>query len=78
MSLLYFQATPAGRFVIESTPDGWQIWCDDEHLGGRYDSAQAALDDLVGGHTFWPASGDPSILGLSDQISDWTPGRRAP
>lgn len=65
--------TRAGAFTIRQWPDGrWHPMFEKESLGS-YRSAQAALDDLVGGHTHWPSSGvDPSTLGLPDDITDWT------
>lgn len=49
-------------------------WCavlGDENLGG-YTTPGQALDDLAGGHTYWPSSGiDPSTLGLPDELRDW-------
>ena len=36
-------------------------------------TAEMALDDLVGGHTFMPSSGiDTSEVGLPDELSEWT------
>ena len=68
----YFTArVRAGTFRIVERASRWQIWFEDEMLG-TYASPQAALDDLVGGHTDWPACGDPSSLGLPDEINDWT------
>lgn len=39
---------------------------------GTYASPQHALDDLAGGHTDWPSCGDPSELGLPDDIGEWS------
>lgn len=45
---------------------------EDESLGS-YHSPEATLDDLVGGHTFFPSNGvDPSECGLPDVLADWT------
>ena len=51
-----------GRFVA--------MW-EDESLGS-YHTPEAALDDLVGGHTWSPSSGaDSSKAGLPDALSEW-------
>lgn len=41
---------------------------------GNYDSAEAALDDLVGGHTFSPSCGkETDEMGIPDDLSEWDP-----
>lgn len=43
----------------------------DEALG-NYPTAQGAVDDLAGGHTFSHSSGvDTATLGLPDDVLDW-------
>lgn len=63
-----------GTFLIRPVGPKFQPWFEDEFLGGNYDTPQQALDDLAGGHTDWPAIGDPSQLGLPDDIGDWDIG----
>lgn len=64
--------TRAGLFAIEARGGNYLVFCGDESLGS-YHSPEAALDDLVGGHTFWPSSGvDPSRLGLPTELGAWT------
>lgn len=71
----YAYRTRAGTFRIALEANGrWQVMFEDERLGS-YHSAQAALDDLAGGHTFWPSCGDPSQLGLPGELSEWSAGR---
>lgn len=68
----YSYAIFAGVFYIRLTAhNGWEIIFDDDCLGNRYASAQQALDDLCGGHTFSCSAGDTSELGLPDEISEW-------
>ena len=43
---------------------------------GLYHSPKLALGDLVGGHTRWSSCGNPSLLGMSDQLSEWEPYAR--
>jgi hypothetical protein len=63
--------TPMGAFYIVPKDGHWHPVYEDEYLGA-YDTPQRALDDLAGGHTFWPSSGlDPSTCGLPDEIDDW-------
>lgn len=72
----FWFTTRAGTFRIVRDGDRWRPWFEDERLMGAYPSPQHALDDLAGGHTDWPSCGDPSALGLPDQIDDWEHIRR--
>lgn len=64
--------TPRGTFRIVPQDGSFHPFFEDEDLGA-YHTVDAALDDLVGGHTFFPSSGiDPSKCGLPDEISEWT------
>lgn len=75
MNRCFAYRSRAGTFRIVQEPNGrWQAMFEDEGLGS-YHSAQAALDDLAGGHTFWPSCGDPSQLGLPEDLSAWSSGR---
>ncbi|MFM1991319.1 MAG: hypothetical protein RJA99_4276 [Pseudomonadota bacterium] len=70
----FWYRTRVGMFRIAQSSDGrWHPWFEDEDLGS-YPTAQHACDDLVGGHTHWPSCGDPSRLGLPDEISAWNRG----
>lgn len=72
MSNCYRYFTRAGEFRIVQEQSGrWLAMFEDENIGS-YNSPQAALDDLSGGHTDWPSCGDPSEFGLPDDLSDWT------
>ena len=70
-------ATRVGVFRIVRDGDRWRPWFEDELLMGRYRTPQQALDDLAGGYTDWPSCGDPSRLGLPDDIGEWEHVRRA-
>jgi len=63
--------TSAGVFRIAQVHGGWGIWFEDQRLMGRYPSPQTALDDLASGSTDWPSCGDPSKLGIDDNIDQW-------
>ena len=68
----YSYKTSAGVFYIRQQISGlWEIIFEDDFLGRSYASAQQALDDLCGGHTFSCSAGDTSELGLPDEISEW-------
>ena len=68
---MYRYHTKIGTFYIRFKADRWRVFFEDEDLGA-YHSPQAALDDLVGGHTLAPAAGvDTSTLGLPDELSEW-------
>lgn len=59
-------------FAIVPQGDRFEAMFEDESLGS-YHSAVAALDDLVGGHTFSPSNGlDTSEIGLPDELAEWT------
>lgn len=67
--------TRAGVFSIAPVLEGRSVWWAVVHDGdelGRYETPEAALDDLVGGHTYTPSNGvDTSTLGLPDELSEW-------
>lgn len=66
----YSHPSRAGLIRIHLRGHRWHIEISGEEMGS-YATAQKALDDLLGGHCFWPDSGDPSSLGLPDGLSDW-------
>ena len=67
----YYYKTNAGTFFIIRQRKFYDVLFDDQSLGS-YTTPQQALDDLCGGHTFWPASGiDPRTLGIPDDLSEW-------
>ncbi|HLA34305.1 MAG TPA: hypothetical protein VJ001_05490 [Rhodocyclaceae bacterium] len=72
MSLTYYRYTcRVGEFRLVPDRNGrWNAMFDDEGLGS-YATVHQALEDLVGGHTYWPSCGDPSELGLPDDLSGW-------
>jgi hypothetical protein len=62
-----------GTFAIVPINDRFVAKFDDEDLGS-YHSAEAALDELVGGNTSsLPGDLDSSKMGLPDELSGWTP-----
>jgi hypothetical protein len=67
----FWYRTRAGVFRIVRDGAKWRPMLEDEVLMGRYDSPQSALDDLAHGHTDWPSCGDPSELGLPEEIDGW-------
>lgn len=74
-ALQYVWRTRHGTFRIQQTPRGWVPTFDGEPLSSGYRTPQEALDELAGGHTDWPSCGDPSTMGLSDDLADWEPIR---
>ena len=67
----YVYRSRTGLFSIELHADGrWHVMWNEQDLGSCH-NAKTALSDLVGGLTQWPACGDPALLGISDQLSDW-------
>lgn len=70
MRFYRFESTK-GTFFIVPRDGRWHPVFEDEWLGS-YHSPEFALDDLVGGHTFWPSSGvDPSTCGLPSDLAEW-------
>jgi len=71
----YRHSSRIGVFTIGLAADGatWGVWHDSQCLDGNHPSAQSALEQLVGGHTAWPAEGDASELGLPGEIDAWEP-----
>lgn len=69
---VYVFQTSKGRAVIayNTITQRFHAVFDDEDLGA-YTSAEQAVDDLSGGHTFWPSAGDPSTFGIPDELSEW-------
>jgi hypothetical protein len=68
--------TRHGTFYIKPTRDRFVVLYEDENLGS-YHSPEAALDDLVGGHTFLPSNGlDTSTVGLPSELPEWDFVRR--
>jgi hypothetical protein len=63
--------TRVGTFFVRQSHGRWHALFEDESLGS-YQTPAHALDDLVGGHTFWPSNGvDPSTVGLPTDLSEW-------
>ncbi len=74
MRKLYAWQTRVGWFYIVAEANGrFSPMFDGETLGS-YSTAQQAVDDLAGGHTFSISGGaDTSKLGIPDDVSEWKP-----
>jgi hypothetical protein len=69
--MVIFFHTKKGTFSIICRNKRWRVLCGDEDLGG-YISAEQALDDLVGGHTYAPSNdADTAALGLPHELREW-------
>ncbi|MGX1498565.1 hypothetical protein ACSSV1_003616 [Labrenzia sp. MBR-25] len=71
--IYYYQYfTPQGTVGLIPEPHGrYKIMFNEENLGS-YHSAEAAADDVSGGHTFSPSSGvDLGELGIPADLGDW-------
>lgn len=63
--------TRVGTFSIRRLADGrWHPVFRDRDLGS-YASAEQALDDLVGGHTFSVPGIETDEVGLPDELGAW-------
>ncbi len=72
LKLLLAYETRIGTFYIGRSDDGrFHPVFEDESLGS-YWTAEQAIDDLAGGHTFSISSGvDTATLGIPSDIGDW-------
>lgn len=73
MKLLYSYQTSRGLASIRYTQadQRFHAFFTDENLGS-YASAEQAIDDLTGGHTWSHSSGvDTSLLDIPDDLSEW-------
>ena len=71
MQKLYVYETSAGAFYIAEHDGRFHPLFQDESLGS-YATAQQAVEDLVGGHTFsLPGDIDPAELGVPGDLVDW-------
>ena len=71
MQKLYVYETSAGAFYIAEHDGRFHPLFQDESLGS-YATAQQAVEDLVGGHTFsLPGDIDPAELGVPEDLEDW-------
>ena len=71
MQKLYVYETSAGAFYIAERDGRFHPLFQDESLGS-YATAQQAVEDLVGGHTFsLPGDIDPAELGVPEDLEDW-------
>ena len=69
----YSHNTRHGTFWIAIQQDmRWHIVFDGDSLGS-YANPQPAAEELANGYTFWPSFGDPSGLGIPEDLGDWTP-----
>ena len=71
MKKLFAYKTRCGTFYLSQSSDGRFHPCVDDESLGSYLTIQQALEDLVGGHTFWPSSGEPSLLNIPDTLEGW-------
>ena len=71
MAGCYWWNATHGTFRIVFDGRKWGVWFNDDCLGA-YDELMTAFEDLLGGHTTWPAQGNPSTMGLPDDLSAWS------
>lgn len=71
MMIGYRCTTTAGEFRIVFVNGRWHCEFNGERFDGNYTNARSAAEDLANGHTAWPSCGDPSALGVPEDLSDW-------
>ncbi len=75
--MMYFSfRSRKGEFRIVPGANGWQCHFEDEFFDGPFPTPQSAAEDIANGHTAWPSCGDPSRLGVPDDLSAWRCVRR--
>ncbi|MDD1522633.1 hypothetical protein DCG74_00050 [Bradyrhizobium sp. WBAH42] len=62
--------TPASPPASGSSGKGFAVTFGGEALG-HYASPSSAAEDLANGTCSWPSNGDPSNLGIPENISEW-------
>jgi len=67
----YWWNAKRGTFRIQFNGRDWGVWFNGDCLGEYGGNLIGAFEDLVGGHTTWPAEGDPSAMGLPSDLEDW-------
>lgn len=71
--IAYSHNTRRGTFFIALQRDGfWHVIFDSDSLD-KYDNPQTAAEEVATGVGTWPSFGDPSKLGISEELSDWQP-----
>ena len=71
MQKLYIYETSAGAFYIGEENGQFHPVFQEQSLG-NYSTAQEAVENLAGGHTFsLPGGIDPSDLGVPEELGDW-------
>lgn len=71
MRKLFAHKTRSGTFYLCESNDGRFHPCFEDEALGSYANIHQALEDLEGGHTFWPTIGDPSALDIPADLEDW-------
>lgn len=57
--------------IVPDRGGGFMLLFDDEALE-HHDTPSAAAEAIANGTSFWPSAGDPSRLGIPEDIRDWT------
>lgn len=70
MSHTYSYRTRRGTFRIVRQDNEWELMFHNEELG-TYDEPEDAAQELAAGQSAWPSFGDPSSLGIPDDLSFW-------
>lgn len=68
---VYRYCTRAGTFLLIPSQRGWMAWFGDDCFDGPFRTAKAAAEDIANGHSAWPSCGDPSALGIPEDIGEW-------
>lgn len=71
MTTRYEFETPKGLFALQRRADGmWVTMFESEALEPHITPEKAA-HALASGEGVWPSCGDPSVLGIPDELSGW-------
>lgn len=72
--IIYRYMTRQGAVTLVPDSDGWHIYYDDDKIDGPFQTAQSAAESIALGHGTWPSCGDPSLLGIPEDLSMWESG----
>lgn len=72
MSGYWQHRTGLGIFFIMPRNDGrFTLMFENEALESHH-SPESAAQEVAGGHCYWPSIGNPSRLGIPEELSEWT------
>ncbi len=72
---MWFYETSYGTFSIRRREDGRYVCFFEDEALESHESPQACAYALGSGTCTWPSVGDPSLLGVPEELSAWRRAR---